>query len=484
MKLALSGKRVIGYGENLIPMGGTVIDTDTNKVYQNATIAECDGCPSDIDLVGYEYHAGNFVPCAPYGTEDSGGEIMVACDNCATPRKSGVDIQDVHDASKLSRGTLSSDRLPTVPVAKGGTGRSTLTADSFLVGNATGTVKLLTPTDVLTKIGAAPTSHAFSSHYLGDVSNTDFNTVKTSGLYYGYTGMTNAAFQSICVLEVIAYSKDWVVQRQTKINGEPITYERHYHSGNTWSEWIEKPTSKTLIMRDSTGSKYNVLYTMLHTQEQLVLGPNESTFYTVLRGGIMDIRSGKEIRLFPYYGESGSTYGHVVIGAQGTERGVEVRPSSDSIGSLGYSGCRWKYMYSVNGVSTSSDARLKENISDDLSVVLEALSRLRPVSYEYSDIKDGKIRFGFVAQEVEETFNELGLDPTKYAFLQKDAIDPESDMAKFIGDTTVYSLNYSELIAPNIAMIQKQQAEIEDLKSENNTLKSEIAKIKEHLGIS
>lgn len=96
MKLALSGKRVIGYGENLIPMGGTIIDTDTNKVYQNATIAECDGCPSDIDAVGYEYHAGTFVPCAPYAaTEESGGEIMVACDTCATPRKSGVNINDV-----------------------------------------------------------------------------------------------------------------------------------------------------------------------------------------------------------------------------------------------------------------------------------------------------------------------------------------------------------------------------------------------------
>lgn len=381
------------------------------------------------------------------------------------------------------------DDTDIIDVAHGGTGQKTLTADSFLAGNGTSTVKLLTPAEVLTVIGAAATSHAFSSHYLGDVSNTDFNTVKTSGLYYGYTGMTNAAFQSICVLEVIAYSQDWVVQRQTKINGEPITYERHYHSGSTWTDWLEKPTSKALIMRDSTGSKYNVLYTMLLTQEHLVLGPDESTFYTVLRGGIMDIRSGKEVRLFPYYGESGSTYGHVVIGAQGTERGVEVRPSSDSIGSLGYSGCRWKYMYSVNGVSTSSDERLKENVSDDFTKLTEAFLKLRPVTFEYADIKDGKTRIGFIAQELEKAFREVGLDPDKFALLQKDELDPEGDMAKFIGDTVVYSLNYAEFGPWAMAMLQMLWGDFNTLKAEHeqnketiNQLQKTVEKLVETVG--
>lgn len=270
MKLALSGKRVIGYGENLIPMGGTVIDTDTNKVYQNATIAECDGCPSDIDLVGYEYHAGNFVPCAPYGTEDSGGEIMVACDNCATPRKSGIDIQDVHDAGKLSRGTLSSDRLPTVPVAKGGTGRSTLTADSFLAGNSTGAVKLLTPTEVLTKIGAVPLSggtmmgplslanlntkigagivgvnddlysatfgkgsysnRTGTSKYVGnDVDILAYNRVKIDpalGIAYGGTGATtaNAAANNLCEVGTWTPTMGWATNMETPV----VTYTRQF----------------------------------------------------------------------------------------------------------------------------------------------------------------------------------------------------------------------------------------------------------------
>lgn len=85
----------------------------------------------------------------------------------------------------------------------------------------------------------APADHYHYSLALGNCSNTDFNTLKTHGIYFGHTGMTNAAVQNICVLEVIPYSPDWVVQRQTAIlsTGANITYERVFHSGSTWSAW-------------------------------------------------------------------------------------------------------------------------------------------------------------------------------------------------------------------------------------------------------
>lgn len=93
MQLVLSNNRVLAHGENFISMGGTVINTETNKVYQNATVAECSGCPSDIGVVGYEYHAGEFVPCAPFGKGP--GNVAVYCDDCKTPRDSGIHIDVV-----------------------------------------------------------------------------------------------------------------------------------------------------------------------------------------------------------------------------------------------------------------------------------------------------------------------------------------------------------------------------------------------------
>ena len=91
MQLVLSGNRVISHGEDcFLAMGGTVICTQTGRVFQNATVAECENCPSDIDTVGYEYHAGVFIPCAPYGKDNGEGTLMVACEECGTPKDSGI----------------------------------------------------------------------------------------------------------------------------------------------------------------------------------------------------------------------------------------------------------------------------------------------------------------------------------------------------------------------------------------------------------
>lgn len=97
MQLVLSNNRILAHGENFLAMGGVVINTETGAKYENATIAECSGCPSDIGVVGYEYHAGRFVPCAPFGKGT--GNIAVYCDDCKTPRDSGVPIDKVCAAS-------------------------------------------------------------------------------------------------------------------------------------------------------------------------------------------------------------------------------------------------------------------------------------------------------------------------------------------------------------------------------------------------
>lgn len=93
MQLVLCNNRVIAHGGNYLSMGGVVINTDTGAKYNNATIAECECCPSDINEVGYEYHAGVFVPCAPYGKGNNNGYFMEVCAECAAPRSSGIPIR-------------------------------------------------------------------------------------------------------------------------------------------------------------------------------------------------------------------------------------------------------------------------------------------------------------------------------------------------------------------------------------------------------
>ena len=101
MQLVLSNNRVIAHGENFVAMGGVVINTETGAKYENATVAECSSYPSDIGKVGYEYHAGTFVPCAPYGIGK--GNIAVLCDNaCKAIKDSGVSFDFIYDKIKTT----------------------------------------------------------------------------------------------------------------------------------------------------------------------------------------------------------------------------------------------------------------------------------------------------------------------------------------------------------------------------------------------
>jgi hypothetical protein len=70
-------------------MGGTVICTETGRAFDNATVTNVTGAiPADIDSVGYEYHAGEFIPCAPFGK--GSGNIAVVCnDDCKSIKDSG-----------------------------------------------------------------------------------------------------------------------------------------------------------------------------------------------------------------------------------------------------------------------------------------------------------------------------------------------------------------------------------------------------------
>lgn len=118
----------------------------------------------------------------------------------------------------------------------------------------------------------ATTGHTHSNYLsMKSCNNTDFNTLKTSGWYYGYTGMTNAAYpNSISVTEVMVYSADWLVQRQTKIsniNGSTTdTWERHFSNGNTWSSWVKVSNTQADWDITTTGSsayiknKPNIIY--------------------------------------------------------------------------------------------------------------------------------------------------------------------------------------------------------------------------------
>lgn len=104
---------------------------------------------------------------------------------------------------------------------------------------------------------------------------------------------------------------------------------------------------------------------------------------------------------------------------------------------------------------SSSDARLKNHIVNTAMSGLDILSRLRIVDYEYKD-SPGVRRTGYIAQEVNDVY------PRMVSYNEQEGI---------------FQLSQMELIPVMNKAIQEQQAEIIELRKENEELRMEVARI-------
>ncbi len=140
--------------------------------------------------------------------------------------------------------------------------------------------------------------------------------------------------------------------------------------------------------------------------------------------------------------------------------GGTLEPYSDNGGTCGSSARKWISVYATNGTIQTSDARLKENITD-LNYGLESIIRLKPISFTWRSDNDSQIHFGLIAQDVQKVLNEI--------------VDEGSDTSKTLG------INYSELIPVLIKGIQEQQHQIRSTNQENQQLKSEVQSLREEM---
>jgi len=100
----------------------------------------------------------------------------------------------------------------------------------------------------------------------------------------------------------------------------------------------------------------------------------------------------------------------------------------------------------------SSSARFKDEIQD-MGEATEALLKLRPVRFRYKAQPEGRTQFGLIAEEVEKVM-------------------PELVVCSSSGE--VETVLYHEMPAMLLNELQKQQREIQDLKSELSALRAVI----------
>ena len=183
------------------------------------------------------------------------------------------------------------------------------------------------------------------------------------------------------------------------------------------------------------------------------------------------LRSSDSILLVP----KNNAYGYIEV--QHASSKPAIFPSVNNGGYVGISSYRFTTFFSVNAVNVSSDRRLKEDISDDFTKLEDFFTLLRPVSYKLKSDEEEKTHMGFIAQDIEEALEVSGIDPDTFAFLTKDDIDPESESAEIFDDGVSYGLGYTELIALNTHMIQKQKSIIDEQQKKIEDLESRLAKL-------
>ena len=113
------------------------------------------------------------------------------------------------------------------------------------------------------------------------------------------------------------------------------------------------------------------------------------------------------------------------------------------------------------------------------SIQEQLFNKLRPVTYKFKNGTSGRTHYGFISQDVEDSLEELNLTGQDFAGFCKDVQVKNGQVALDGNGDQIYdySLRYTEFIALNTYMIQKLQAE-------NNELKAEIQELKDMITAS
>ena len=137
--------------------------------------------------------------------------------------------------------------------------------------------------------------------------------------------------------------------------------------------------------------------------------------------------------------------------------------------------------YQIHGevytIDTGSDRRIKDHITDLPEELESAYLKLHPVKFRYKPgLKSSDSRqyhYGFISQELEKALLDVGIrerDTSLYEYLP---VDTDEHVDLYVDDK-LHHVNYRELHAMHVQMIQKQQKEIEELQQENKNLSEQM----------
>ena len=148
---------------------------------------------------------------------------------------------------------------------------------------------------------------------------------------------------------------------------------------------------------------------------------------------------------------------------------------------LGDSGRVWERLIVKNSPQVTSDRRAKTNIFplgeskiNKTDIHSELFDRLKPVQYRMID-GDGRICYGFVAQDVVEAMRELGIREDELDLVHHDRKNTED------GYIDTYSMVYTNLIAIITHELQLEKERRSNLEIEVADLRSELESMRDNI---
>jgi len=163
-------------------------------------------------------------------------------------------------------------------------------------------------------------------------------------------------------------------------------------------------------------------------------------------------------------------------GVQSVSKGspTQISSSTHRMTSLDVSGSK-NVSITYNYLVESSDNRLKTNVCE-LRDMTKAYMELKPVSFEFKhDLKHTEqgLHYGLIAQDTEKALRDnLVYDYNNNLVKEVPVEEDDTDIKMYVGDK-YYMINYEELHALHIQMIQKQQKKIEELENRIKILEEE-----------
>ena len=190
------------------------------------------------------------------------------------------------------------------------------------------------------------------------------------------------------------------------------------------------------------------------------------------------------VNQYLYFRASGEDTYAVVLGV--ADNLWTFRPNWNAQVRLGSPSYKWGQIYSNSGVIDTSDRNAKKDIKELDEFARTFIMSLKPVSYKFIDGTSGRTHYGMIAQDIEDSFDDLGITAKdlgafckdqKYKEVEYDTenLDDKGEPIKAkkqeaIEGEYIYGLRYEEFISPMIKTIQLQQKEIEELKKRLDAL--------------